>query len=321
MSWEREPLFTKSKLYFDKAYGEERESPFFGLYCALGLELLARSAISFVSPTLLAEPDKDHQNLLHALNLGSAKSQRKSIGVVQVLSLCQRLIPDFNESNFKAAKAIINRRNEEVHSGSAAFEEYPTQQWIAGFYECCQVLAVFQEETLETLFGKDIQGEAQIILEELKDEVIGKTKTAIAAHKRVFEGKSKESQTELKENAQKESDRLAYRGYHRVICPACKSTATVFGEPYGRQIVENNEDEIIVKQPILPTKFACLACELKLTGYSSLKAADVADHFTRRNNYTPEEYYNLIHPEDEDSITERYNELHPPEDLWGWNND
>ncbi|MEO9870942.1 hypothetical protein [Ekhidna sp.] len=43
---------------------------------ALGLELLARSAVAKVSPTLLAEPDKEHQNLLHALNLGSARLRR-----------------------------------------------------------------------------------------------------------------------------------------------------------------------------------------------------------------------------------------------------
>ncbi|MFC6268914.1 hypothetical protein [Frigoriflavimonas asaccharolytica] len=320
MSWEREPLFTKAKLYFERAYDEDKEEPYFGLWCAMGLELLARSAVSFVSPTLLAEPERDHQNLLHALGLGSAKAPRKSIATINVFSLCQNLITDFTEANFKIASAIINRRNEEVHSGSAAFEEYPTQQWIAGFYRCCQILCTFQGESLNSLFGDDIEKEADLILTEVEESVIGKTKSLIAAHSKVYEGKEAEKKEELKESSEKNGDRLSYRGYHRVECPSCKCVATVFGEPYGKQNVENNEDEIIVRQSILPTKFICTACELKLNGYSSLKSAGIGNHYTRRNKYSPEEYYDMINPDDSDTITERYNELNPPED-YGWSNE
>ena len=321
MSWKREPLFTKAKLYFEKAYNEDKEEPYFGLWCAMGLELLARSAVSHVSPTLLAEPDREHQNLLHALNLGSAKSKRKSIGMIQIISLCQTLIPDFTDSNFKIASAIINRRNEEVHTGAAAFEEYPTQQWIAGFYKCCKILSEFQDESLNSLFGEDIQKEANLILEEIKEEEIGKTKSLIAAHKKVFDAKEAEAQEILRNSAQENGDKLAYRGYHRVECPSCKCTSTVIGEPYGKETIENTEDEIIVRQSILPTKFSCTACELKLNGYNSLAAAGIANHYTRRNNYSPEEYYDMINPEDYDSLNEKYNEIKHYYEDGGWNNE
>ncbi|MBP6056661.1 MAG: hypothetical protein KAZ91_01985 [Candidatus Fonsibacter sp.] len=320
MSWEREPLFTKAKLYFEKAYDEDKEESYFGLWCALGLELLARSAIAKVSPTLLAEPDRDHQNLLHALGLGSVKSPRKSIATINVLSLCQSLITDFTEADFKTASAVINRRNEEVHSGAAAFEEYPTQQWIAGFYKCCQILCEFQDETLNSLFGGEIEKEAKLILTEVEESVIGKTKSLIAAHSKVFEVKAPKRIEELKEEARKNGDKLSYRGHHRVECPSCKCTATIFGEPYGKQNVENKEDEIVVRQSILPTKFSCTACELNLNGFTSLKAAGIGNHYTRRNKYSPEEYYDMINPDDYDTITERYNELNLSED-YGWSNE
>lgn len=321
MSWEREPLFNKAIIYFEKAYEEDKEEPYFGLWCAMGLELLARSAIAHVSPTLLAEPDRDHKNLLHALNLGSVKSQRRSLGTSQILSLCQVLIQDFTDANLKIASAIINRRNEEVHSGAAAFEEYPTQQWIAGFYKCCHILCEFQNETLTSLFGEEIQKEADLVIAEIEKEVIGKTKSLIAAHKKVFDSKDADTKEELKVEAQKNSDKLAYRGHHRVECPACGCTATVMGEPYGKENVQNSEDEIIVRQSILPTSFNCVACELKLSGYNSLVAAGIANHYTRRNTFTPEEYYDMIHPDDSDGIIRRYEELNPPEDFWGWNNE
>lgn len=282
----------------------------------MGLELLARSAIAKVSPTLLAEPERDHQNLLHALNLGGLKTQRKSITTIQVLSLCQTLIIEFTDAEFKVASAIINRRNEELHSGGAAFEEYPTQQWISGFYKCCKILCEFQNETLKSLLGEEIEKEAETILAAVAEEVIGKTKSLIAAHKKVFEGKESSEKISLKEIAYNNSEELASKGHHRVDCPACDCTATILGEPYGKANVEHTEDGIVVRQSILPTKFVCLACGLKLNGYNSLSAASIGNHYNRRITYSPEDYYDLINPEDYDAIKERYDEFSPDYDEW-----
>jgi hypothetical protein len=74
MRWERDPLWAKSRLFLERAFDEPREDPLFGLWCSLGLELLARAALASVSPTLLAEPDNEHRFLLHALNRGSKKT-------------------------------------------------------------------------------------------------------------------------------------------------------------------------------------------------------------------------------------------------------
>jgi hypothetical protein len=314
MSWEREPLFTKAKLFFEKAFNEDKEEPSFGLWCAMGLELLARSAVSNVSPTLLADPDPGQQNLLHALNHGSSKTQRKSIASTQVLSLCKTLITDFTDAEFKITSAIINRRNEELHTGGAAFEEYPTQQWISGFYKCCKILSESQGESLNSLFGDEIEREAEIILAEVAKEILEKTKSLIAAHKKVFENKDAPEQNRLRADAQKAGEMLSTRGHHKVKCPACECIGTITGEPYGKITTEHRDGEIIVRQSILPTKFNCSACELKLNGYNALLVADIGNHYTRRTTYSPEAYYNLIDPDDSEAIRERYNELGLAED-------
>src|SRR5450759_2075672 len=124
MSWERESLLTKAKLFFERAFNESRDEPLFGLWCSLGLELLGRAALSSVSPTLLAEPSNDHKYLLHALNHGSERIPRRSITSSLVFTLCKTLFPQFTEDDLKLANSLINRRNEELHTGSAAFEEY-----------------------------------------------------------------------------------------------------------------------------------------------------------------------------------------------------
>src|SRR5713101_2698481 len=41
MSWERDPLWAKARLYFERAFELPRDDPRFGLWCSLALELLA----------------------------------------------------------------------------------------------------------------------------------------------------------------------------------------------------------------------------------------------------------------------------------------
>jgi hypothetical protein len=88
----------------------------------------------------LAEPDRDHKFLLHALNRGSEKIPRRSIGTIRVFSLCQTLFDQFKEDDFKAASALVNRRNDELHTGASAFEEYKPNKWLSSFYRVCDAL-------------------------------------------------------------------------------------------------------------------------------------------------------------------------------------
>ena len=302
MSWDRDSLWAKAKLYFERAFETDREDDAFGLWCAMGLELLARASVSRFSPTLLAEPDRDHKYLLIALDLGSAQVSRKSIATNQVLSLCKTLIPDFTEEQFKLASALTGRRNEELHSGTAAFSEYSTQQWIAGFYKCCKILAESQHESLTSLFGEGEAKTAEDIISEMAVEVKSKVQSRIAAYKKVFDEKEERERILLSEEAEKQGEILSHKGYHRVTCPACSSIATVQGDTYGREQIEHTEDEIIVRQSVIPTRFSCSACGLKLNGYGELSAASVADHFTHRTHYTPEEYYDLVDPNDTETM-------------------
>jgi hypothetical protein len=308
MTWDQKSLWDKARLFMEKASKVDKSSSEFGLWSAMGLELLARAAIAKISPTLLADPDKDHRHLLHVLGLGSGAAP-KSIAMSQVLALCKSLINSFTEDEHKIATALINRRNEELHSGSAAFAEFRTQQWISGFYRCCKILAESQGESLLTLFGGDEAKGAEVVLLETQGIVAAKAKEQISAHRRVYENKDKAEQDKLTALANEQSDILSHQKHHRVKCPACASTATVQGDPFGPALVENTETEVVVRQSVMPTKFQCLACGLKLSGYGELMSAGVADHFTHRTNVSPEDYYGLVDPEDGDTMRD-YAENH-----------
>lgn len=302
MSWDNDSLWSKSKVYFQRAFNDDRDSEIFGLWCAMGLELLSRSTISHFSPCLLAEPDKDQKNLLAALGLNANISQAKSISTSQVLKLCKDLIPDFNEEEITIALAMAGRRNEEVHSGTAAFVEYKPQQWIGAFYKCCRVLSRAQDRSLEELFGEDEAKAAHEIITELDKQVKKYVITQINAYEKVFNDKSSEEKEALKLIAEQQGEDLSHKKHHKVKCPACSCTATVHGNEYGKEQVENKGTEIITRRSVIPTVFSCPACGLKLNGYAQLAAAGVADHYTNRTHYTPQEYYELIDPNDHESM-------------------
>lgn len=302
MSWNNDALWAKSKVFFQRAMNEDRNSESFGLWCAMGLELLSRSTISSFSPCLLAEPDKEQKNLLSALNLGANLTQARSIATSQVLKLCKDLIPEFTESEFTVASALAGRRNEEVHSGSAPFLEYKPQQWLGAFYKCCKILSEAQHKNLVDLFGQEEAGVAENVISELQQQVTQQVKGLISAHLKVFEAKTAEEKQSLCNAAAEQGEILSQNKHHRVKCPACTCTATVQGNEYGSERVEIKEDEIITRRDVIPTTFACPACGLKLNGYAQLVAAGVADHYTNRTHHTPHEYYELIDPNDHESI-------------------
>jgi hypothetical protein len=306
MSWERDPLWAKARLFFERASSEPRDTPEFGLWCSLGLELLARATLASISPTLLAEPDRDHKFLLHALDRGSETVPRRSIRTAQVFSLCHLLFPTFSKDDLNTANALVNRRNEELHSGAAAFDEYPTTQWLAGFYRACKSLSTAMGESLGTLFGEDEAKAAAEMLDEAAQEVRRQTLNKITDHRAGFEGKPKEERDALAAAAEVEGLQLATQRRHRVACPACQSVATVQGRPFGKDHITHNADEIVVRQSVSPTSFSCSACGLKLDGYTDLDVAGLGGHYTRTTKYSPEEYYGLINPDNIGPYIEEY---------------
>ena len=165
MSWERDPLWVKSRLFFERAFEESRDDPKFGLWCSLGIELLGRAALASISPTLLAKPHEKHLYLLHALNRGKERVPRLSIGAKNVFDLCYELFEQFTEDDRNAALALVHHRNYELHTGAASFAGYSTQQWLASFYRACESLCEILGESLENLFGEEVAVIAAEILD------------------------------------------------------------------------------------------------------------------------------------------------------------
>lgn len=295
MNWTKDALLSKAKVFFAKADEEERDSLYYGMYCALGLELLARAALAKISPALLADPSST-TNLLYALGLKKDAGKPVSIMTKKVIQLCEELIPDFNHDLHLVVTLMTERRNEELHTGGGGFAEYNIDNWLAGFYKACQVLGATMGETLETLFGKETAKDAnEIILqdtEKIKKIVLDK----ISARKKTYEEDLLNRPDEIKESIKRSNESViqkTYRGYHKVVCPCCENTAVIFGKEPITSHDTIAEDVVEVRKEVTANMFQCDVCNLKLSSYAELKVAGLPLHYTNTYQYDPTEYFGI----------------------------
>ena len=183
-SWSYDSLWQKTKLYVQRALEAEREGPLFPFWAILALELLGRATLAKVHPALLADPQQG-ENILHAFGYGAAKNP-KSVSAKTVFLRCKEIVPNFTEQDVKICMGMIERRNEELHAGAPAFEDLPTQLWLADYFRLCQLLLSSQDLTLVDLFGQEETSAAEEMIQAAEEQVLKKANQAIAEAKKLF---------------------------------------------------------------------------------------------------------------------------------------
>lgn len=124
---------------------------------------------------------------------------------------------------------------------------------------------------LHDLFGKEEAEIAAKLIAAAADKSAKAVAGDIEAHRKVWEAKDENERKTEREAAALWAVR---RSGHRVDCPACGSTALLFGDPVSAPQLKLKDDEITETQEYLPTHFECVACGLKINGLSRLNAAD-----------------------------------------------
>src|SRR5260370_25428076 len=115
--WSQEGLWAKAKLYVQRALAESRLEPMFPFWSFLSLELLARAALSYVHPTLLAVPEGDH--LLHALGISVSRTLR-SVPAKTVFLRCNKVVTGFTQEEFDTCIEFLKIRTTQLHTGTPA---------------------------------------------------------------------------------------------------------------------------------------------------------------------------------------------------------
>jgi len=265
----------------------------FGLTSTFVLEFLARAALARVNPALLAEP-KSWNNLYFSLghSPNAPKFIPKSIDITEVFTRLRDTTPTFTSELEGFSAQHISRRNEELHAGSTPFDGLSTS-WLARFYETSTVLLASMGEDLSILVGTQEAKVAEELIAASKDESAKAVAKAISAHETVWKSKEATEQGKLSALASTWATRQAG---HRVSCPACGNEALVIGNPISEPIRKLDGDLIVEAQEYLPSKFECVACQLKISGLSQLSACGLGATYKSTSTYDAANYYA---PEDE----------------------
>lgn len=291
--WSREALLAKAQRYAQEMLSHSRDDWRFGLSSTFVLEFVARAALSHISPTLLADA-KGWSNVYFALGQTptAPKFIPRSIDISEVFGRLREIVPSFTTELEGFAAQHLNRRNEELHGGGLPFDGLSTS-WLPRFYETVSVLLGSIGEALPMLVGEEEFKLASELISASKDESARAVAKAISAHKTVWAAKGAEEKAKLAQQASVWATRQAG---HRVTCPACGNNALVHGEPISQPVRKLDGDVIVETQEYLPSKFECVACQLKISGLSQLNAGGLGATYKSTFTYDAADYYA---PEDE----------------------
>jgi hypothetical protein len=301
-SWSSDTLLAKAQLYVEQMNLTVADEWEYGLWSTLSLELLARAALAHISPVLLADA-QNWRNVMHAL--GKKPTAKKftptSIGTKEVLARLSELLPDFNQEVAGFCSKHVERRNAELHSGEIVFTGLGTAEWLPKFYRACKILLESMDRALAD-FVPDPERALEMIAS-LDDASAKAVDQEIKAYAKVWSNKPEEERSA----AILQSTAWARRHVgHRVSCPACKSPAILHGSPSGPVSTTVGDDEVIQRQTMLPSAFECIACGLKIAGYSKLSMCELGDAFSSTTTYTAAEFFNLY---SEEELEEARNEM------------
>ena len=275
--WSEEELWFKGKLYVERALEADRDGSLYPFWMSLGLEFIARAALSRISPVLNADP-RTEDNIFFGLGLDITRSP-KTIPIHTVYARCVRLIPGFESSHKNFCDFLGLQRNTELHTGGLPFENLSLQNWLKDFYDVADVLCQYLDRSLEELLGDD---EAEAARELLKASVEGlesSVKGNIAAYRKVFEDKPNEQRVQLREDARIRAQVTS--GLSTTAdCPACSSPNRTQGRELTRSKPYFEDGELLEDITAMSQSYSCQACGLSLPTLGHLQWAEIGLQFT-----------------------------------------
>lgn len=303
--WSADALLAKSQRFFEQMLRHTRDEWQYAHWSTLALELLARAALAKVSPTLLAE-SKDWDNVYYAL--GHTPKTKKfiahSITVSEVFKRLSVVVSGVTSDMVDFGSLHMNRRNEDLHTGSSAFDGLSSSKWQPEYFETCKALIESMGKDLVFMIGATEAATAETMIDAFRDGSSKAVNKAIEEHKAKWAVLKSEEKAKLQSQATIWATR--YDG-HRVVCPACGSNAMVHGSPISAPIRGLDGDDIVERQEYLPSRFECVACGLKISSFAQINACGLGDAYTSTSTYSASEYYDPgdRYPEYEEDNNER----------------
>ncbi|WP_187429849.1 hypothetical protein ROLI_010750 [Roseobacter fucihabitans] len=300
---DKDALLAKSQLYVRKSLLRKSEGDLeeYQLWASLALELLGKSALANIHPSLIADP-LHYQSLFAASGI-KASTDIKTITAKTLFERLGHLVKPFDQKVKEFCNQVANRRNAELHSGDAPFAATRADLWEAEYWYAVDTILKFMDETLEGWLGADDAATPQEILSNALDAKRQSVEMRIEKTREAFESKKRgdrEKALKIAEQATIDSYPALFLDFYDASweceCPSCAGKAYVIGEMVEEEVIDTSPEEYVVWETVerwyRGDKFKCPTCELKIDGYDELEFAELltehSDTDEREMEYEPD---------------------------------
>ncbi|GAB3383857.1 hypothetical protein [Lysobacter fragariae] len=290
-----ESLMQKSKAYAKRALAGKQggNDDDYQLYAALALELLAKSSLSAIHPSLVVKTD-NLNSLLEANGISTGTAVR-TIDASEAYARLRHTVSSYTTPDMEACRKLADRRNAELHSGEAAFAAFPPRLWEGEFWHAAELVLKSMTLTLDDWLGADAKTPKELLaaLRKAKNAAVQQRieRAKVAFEEFKPDEKKKRSAKQIKQILE-DSKKLNPYGYQDIfvysviekwldICPACGAHGVVGGEEAYEEPAEDQSDAEpgyeIVEIGYYPLEFHCPTCGLALEGNEEVTMAGIGD--------------------------------------------
>ena len=295
MDWSPESLYSKAKVFAQRAHNDSGQAALFGFWMSLSLELLARAALAHIHPVLLADP-KEQDNIYYAFGI-VPKGVAKSISAKALFARCSVFVDNFTDKMSGHCLIMADRRNAELHSGAAAFEDIDSSKWLPATYEVIEILLNHMKRNFADLLGADADV-AVTVLKDRRDSIKREVQEKLSEARKYFDSLQSEIQSGRSDRAKVTlAPWVKANGLRKMCqCPACTRLAGMSGETVGRSPVriDENSGRITREVRVLPNVLVCPSCRLELNGYQEINEAGLGAIYTIEQQEDPIEFFGII---------------------------
>lgn len=299
----KDALYAKSQLYIRKALARKSSNELeeYQLWASLSLELLGKSALASMHPSLIADP-QHFQSLFAAAGV-NVSTDIKTITAKTLFERLQHIIDRFDNKVKDFCNQVANRRNAELHSGDVPFAATQTEKWEAEFWYSVDVILGHMDKTLESWLGANDAATPLEILNNAKEAKKQSIEMRVERFRDEFYAMKKGDQDAALSKAKVHMPRdyrslsgLNHEHIWTCECPSCGAVAFMGGEMVEEEVIDTNPDEYSVWETVerhfSGEAFSCPTCGLELEGFDELDFAELDLEHTetdeREMDYEPE---------------------------------
>ena len=287
-----EALYSKSQVYIRRGLRAKNEGELeeYQLWASLALELLAKSSLGNVHPSLVADPT--HYQSLFAACGRTLSPDVKTITAKTLFERLGHISKEFDTRLQKFCGQLALRRNSEIHSGESPFSGMQPDAWEKHFWYAIQVMLLLQNKVLDEWLGTESSTVPKQLLIDAENAVKMAVQTRIENAKEDFEArhKSQNKRNELVENSKNircwEHDdkfNICPEGHKLNECPACNAMGILGGILWDEEISDkfDPEDPFVeyVEKTFSTEEFVCITCDLHLAGKREMSVISLPEEF------------------------------------------